>query len=72
MDMAANIYEMTTGYWGESGRAMRGGSYLNAGAYTRTMFRWAPEDDSGTPWLGFRCVMDSTMIQTMAIPMSDQ
>jgi formylglycine-generating enzyme required for sulfatase activity len=51
---------------------MRGGSYLNAGAYTRTMFRWAPEDDSGTPWLGFRCVMDSTMIQTMAIPMSDQ
>jgi len=72
MDMAGNIYEMTTGYWGESSRAMRGGSYLNSGAYTRTMFRWAPEDDNGMPWLGFRCVMDITMIQTMAIPISDQ
>lgn len=56
MDMAGNVYEMTTGAWGSS-RAMRGGSYLNAGAYTRTMFRWSSEDTTnGASWLGFRCV----------------
>jgi formylglycine-generating enzyme required for sulfatase activity len=70
MDMAGNVYEMTTGLWGGSSRAIRGGSYLNAGALTRTMFRWAAEDEiNGARWLGFRCVMDTTMIQTMAIPM---
>lgn len=60
MDMAGNVYEMTTGVWGASGKAMRGGSYLNTGAYSRTMFRWAPQDvDNGAPWLGFRCVVNS-------------
>ncbi len=69
MDMAGNVYEMTTGKWGSTGRAMRGGSYLNAGAYTRTMFRWAPDDDtSGAAWLGFRCVMDTNVAGTMARP----
>jgi formylglycine-generating enzyme required for sulfatase activity len=69
MDMAGNVYEMTTGIWGSSAMAMRGGSYLNAGAYTRTMFRWAMDDEAnGAPWLGFRCVMDTSMIQEMAMP----
>lgn len=59
MDMAGNVYEMTTGTWG-NGRAMRGGSYLNYGVFARTTFRWSPEDESnGASWLGFRCVLDS-------------
>lgn len=59
MDMAGNVYEMTTGKW-EDGNAMRGGSFLNNGALTRTMFRWSPNDTvNGAVWLGFRCVMDS-------------
>ncbi len=70
MDMAGNVYEMTTGIWGTSDRAMRGGSYLNTGAYTRTMFRWAPDDSTdGASWLGFRCVMDTTMIRSWAGPL---
>lgn len=69
MDMAGNVYEMTTGTWGGYSWAMRGGSFLNAGAYTRTMFRWAMNDEvDGAPWLGFRCVMDTTMIARMATP----
>ncbi len=63
MDMAGNVYEMTTGFWGNSGRAMRGGCYLNTGAYTRTMFRWATaEEERGAEYLGFRCVADTTII----------
>lgn len=69
MDMAGNVYEMTTGEWAGSGRAMRGGCFLNAGAYTRTTFRWAPDDEiNGANWLGFRCVMDTTTVKTMARP----
>jgi len=68
MDMAGNVYEMTTGYWGEGGKAIRGGSYLNGGAYTRTTFRWATsEERNGVEYLGFRCVMDTTMIATHTI-----
>ena len=60
MDMAGNVYEMTTGTWKDN-RAMRGGSYLNAGAYTRTMFRWAlKQQQKRAKFLGFRCVMDSS------------
>lgn len=56
MDMAGNVYEMTTGIWATNSKAMRGGSFLNAGALVRTMFRWAPEDAvNGASWLGFRC-----------------
>ncbi len=63
MDMAGNVYEMTTGIWSGTGKAMRGGSYLNTAAYTRTMFRWAPEDTvDGASWLGFRCVMDTQYV----------
>lgn len=63
MDMSGNVYEMTTGSWGGTGKAMRGGSYLNIGAYTRTMFRWATEaEETGTEYLGFRCVADTTLI----------
>jgi formylglycine-generating enzyme required for sulfatase activity len=62
MDMAGNVYEMTTGKWND-GNAMRGGSFLNNGAYTRTMFRWSPNDTiNGAVWLGFRCVMDSVEV----------
>lgn len=57
MDMAGNVYEMTTGKWSTDSRAMRGGSFLNAGALSRTMFRWAAKDEiNGARWLGFRCV----------------
>jgi len=60
-DMAGNVYEMTTGIWGTR-KAMRGGSFLNSGAYTRTMFRWAMDDEiNGAEWLGFRCVADSSI-----------
>lgn len=59
MDMAGNVYEMTTGTWVSGSKAMRGGSFLNAGALTRTMFRWAAEDEKdGARWLGFRCVKE--------------
>lgn len=62
MDMAGNVYEMTTGDWNGM-YAMRGGSFLNAGALTRTMFRWAPGDTiNGAVWLGFRCVIDSAQV----------
>lgn len=64
MDMAGNVYEMTTGTWGESEKAMRGGSFLNSGAYARTMFRWAPDDSvNGASWLGFRCVLDTSNVR---------
>lgn len=63
MDMAGNVYEMTTGFWGNKGRAMRGGCYLNAGAYTRTMYRWTTsEEKRGAEYFGFRCVADTTVI----------
>lgn len=62
LDMAGNVYEMTTGKW-RSGNAMRGGSFLNSGAYTRTMFRWAMEDEiNGAEWLGFRCAADTSIV----------
>ncbi len=68
MDMAGNVYEMTTGIWGSTGKAMRGGSYLNSGAYTRTMFRWAMDDpENGAEYLGFRCVMDTAMVSGNAV-----
>jgi len=67
--MAGNVWEMTTGIWQNSGHAMRGGSYLNVGAQTRTMVRWAAEnEDQGVGWLGFRCVMDTSQIGRYAKP----
>jgi formylglycine-generating enzyme required for sulfatase activity len=59
MDMAGNVYEMTTGKWNGS-YCMKGGSYLNKGAYTMSAFSWAPDDTvNGATWLGFRCVKDA-------------
>ncbi len=58
MDMAGNVYEMTTGKW-QKGNCMRGGSFLNEGAYVMSAFRWSPQDTvKGASWLGFRCVRD--------------
>lgn len=63
MDMAGNVYEMTTGIWGDGAKAMRGGSFLNAGAYATTTFRWASEGEkNGAEYLGFRCVADTTIV----------
>lgn len=63
MDMAGNVYEMTSSIW-ETGLAMRGGSYLNAAAYVRTMFRWSARDSTdGAQWLGFRCVCDANHVR---------
>jgi len=62
-DMAGNVWEMTTGVWGNTSPAMRGGCFLNAGAFTLTVTRWAPDKQAemtGANWLGFRCVMDIT------------
>ena len=66
MDMAGNVYEMTTGIWNGTERAMRGGSFLNSAAYTMTVFRWAPDDSvNGASWLGFRCVLDARSMGTL-------
>ncbi len=62
-DMAGNVWEMTTGVWRQTSPAMRGGCFLNAGALTLTVARWAPDKQAiakGANWLGFRCVMDIT------------
>jgi len=62
-DMAGNVWEMTTGVWDSTSPAMRGGCFLNAGALTLTVTRWAPDEQAetkGATWLGFRCVMDIT------------
>lgn len=58
-DMAGNVWEMTSGNWENSGKAMRGGSFLNTIAEVRVTVRWAAGDEEqGANWLGFRCVMD--------------
>ena len=67
MDMAGNVYEMTAGKWVDGSFAMRGGSFLNAGATSRTMFRWALSDKKGAEFLGFRCVLDTEKITSKTI-----
>ena len=63
MDMAGNVYEMTSGKWQGDTMAIRGGSFLNADTLTRTMIRWAPDDqENGARWLGFRCVKSDVQI----------
>ncbi len=58
-DMAGNVWEMTSGTWKGSAKAMRGGSFLNPVGDVRVTVRWAASDeDRGANWLGFRCVMD--------------
>jgi formylglycine-generating enzyme required for sulfatase activity len=58
-DMAGNVWEMTTDYWTENLRAMRGGCYLTYQIFCRATARWAPSPEElrkGPRWLGFRCV----------------
>lgn len=38
-------------------------SFLNGGALTRTMFRWALRNDAGTEFVGFRCVLDADKVR---------
>lgn len=59
LDMAGNVWELTSGDWEAMGKAIRGGSYLNSAAYCRTTCRWGIDPALvGSTWLGFRCVMD--------------
>lgn len=59
-DMAGNVWEMTSGNWQGSGKAMRGGSFLNPTSEVRVTVRWSARDeDRGANWLGFRCVIDA-------------
>lgn len=58
-DMAGNVWEMTTDYWTDDLRAMRGGCYLTYQRFCRATARWAPSFEElkrGPRWLGFRCV----------------
>ena len=60
LDMAGNVWEMTTGIWTGGARTMRGGSYLTYQRFCRVTARWAPateEMERGPRWLGFRCVL---------------
>lgn len=67
MDMAGNVWEMTTGTWANGKRVIRGGSYLNPLAYVRVTVRWAAEDPQrGANWLGFRCVKDAKLVPKTA------
>ena len=59
LDMAGNIWEMTTSVWEEYSRAIRGGSFANPALFCRTTTRWGVDPAvPGTHWLGFRCIMD--------------
>jgi len=62
-DMAGNVWELTTGEFDNSSRAMKGGCFLTYVRFCRASARWAPskeELDKGANWLGFRCVRDAT------------
>jgi len=68
-DMAGNVWEMTSGSYQGSNKAMRGGSFLNPPGDVRVTVRWAAGDqDRGAVWLGFRCVMDSANWSRSARP----
>jgi formylglycine-generating enzyme required for sulfatase activity len=59
LDMAGNVWELTSSDWEGMGKAIRGGSYENRAAYCRTTCRWGIDPAlTGSTWLGFRCVMD--------------
>lgn len=59
MDMAGNVWELTSGKWEVFSRSIRGGSYMNSIAFCRCTCRWGVDPDlAGSTWLGFRCVMD--------------
>jgi formylglycine-generating enzyme required for sulfatase activity len=68
-DMAGNVWEMTSGNYQGSDKAMRGGSFLNPPGDVRVTVRWAAGDeDRGAVWLGFRCVMDAASWSRFARP----
>ena len=68
-DMAGNVWEMTTGIWHDTSKAMRGGSFLNPVGDVRVTVRWSANDpDRGAVWLGFRCVMDTANWRQFARP----
>jgi formylglycine-generating enzyme required for sulfatase activity len=68
-DMAGNVWEMTSGVWRGSARAMRGGSFLNPVGDVRVTARWTPDDpDNGAVWLGFRCILDVTDSRRVSTP----
>jgi formylglycine-generating enzyme required for sulfatase activity len=59
LDLAGNVWELTTGDWEGFGKAIRGGSFKNPAAFCRTTVRWGIDPDvTGAAWLGFRCVTD--------------
>ena len=63
-DLSGNVYEMTTSKWIDGTYCMRGGSFLNKGAYVMSCFRWAADDTTyGASWLGFRCVKDLNSLE---------
>lgn len=69
LDMAGNVWELTTGNWEGFGKAIRGGSYANPAAYCRTTCRWGIDPDlKGSTWVGFRCVMDLAKARIYARP----
>ena len=58
-DLAGNVWEMTSSAWDNSSHVMKGGCFLNTNADVRVTVRWAAADEeNGSNWLGFRCVMD--------------
>jgi formylglycine-generating enzyme required for sulfatase activity len=68
-DMAGNVWEMTSGNYKGSDKAMRGGSFLNPPGDVRVTVRWtAGDEDRGAVWLGFRCVMDAASWSRFARP----
>lgn len=57
LDMAGNVWEYTSDLWQRSGHTIRGGSYLNTLMESRASVRWAAGgEDTGSEYLGFRCV----------------
>lgn len=67
LDMAGNVWELTTGDWEGFGKAIRGGSFKNPAAFCRTTCRWGIDPDIiGSAWLGFRCVMDVSKARIVA------
>jgi formylglycine-generating enzyme required for sulfatase activity len=67
LDMAGNVWELTSGEWEGMGKAIRGGSYKNTAAFCRTTTRWGLDPDlRGSTWLGFRCVMDLAQARFVA------
>lgn len=68
LDMAGNVWELTTGEWEGFGQTIRGGSYKNPAAICRTTARWGIDPDvKGATWLGFRCVTDLARARMVAI-----